>query len=845
MRGGGILMGLFAKILSKISPFQDQRAQALLDQLRDALKEEKGLFRQDFYLDPCRLTKLQAQWRILYQEALKKRRPLALPWGKTGRELKGLAAQFASAYETLAQRAQDHNEAFVTRQAEAAAKLILPVEGKDLDSQQLRCIVKEARNHLVLAGAGTGKTTTIVGYVKYLLKSAMATAGQVLVLSFTNTSASEMSHRLEAELGEPLAASTFHKLGLDIITAVEGLRPKIYSQDIRTFVGQRLRALIDDQAYLMKLCLYLLYHHMPHRTVQDFKTQEEYDQYLRTHRPTTLRGETVKSYGELDIANFLYSRGVNYQYEREYPMDTRSSEYSQYRPDFYLPDWDIYIEFFAINRHGLVPPFFAAKKGKTPSQTYQESILWKRELHRQHNTKLIELYSYEKQEDTLLDSLEEQLIQAGVTLAPLSPKELWNQIKGSRNRKLDDVAALFGSVISLAKSNGQSVGDLREQSRQSVYRPSILAALDLIEPVYEGYQQELQRQGCIDFNDMINLAAHYLETGQYVHPFDYVVVDEYQDMARSRYRLLQAMREQRDYRLFCVGDDWQSIFRFTGSDISFILDFENYWGPSEISRIETTYRFPQSLSFVSGRFIMKNPRQKAKELRSAVKDREFALASISGYNVQHAVAFLAQRLDSLPQGSSVLLLGRYRFDLDILRDHNLFSCQYRVFENRTDIDYEARRDLKISFMTIHSSKGLQADYVFLLNNNDQVAGFPSQISNPPVLELLLENFDRYPFAEERRLFYVAITRAKKKVWLLTLRGKESAFIKEIDGLVGSSMDHDGRCPRCGGHLVRRRGPYGEFYGCSNYRSKKCQYTRPLPVAPRSKGPQSEAIKGKN
>lgn len=719
-----------------------------------------------------------------------------------------------------------HNNRGASKKASAAANLILPVEGKQLDSQQMCCIAKKVRNHLVLAGAGTGKTTTIIGYVKYLLKSGACNSEDILVLSFTNASAAEMSQRLNAELKIPVAASTFHKLGLDIITSVQGKKAKIYSTDIRQYVRQQLDVLTQDIAYLRKLCVYFTYNGTGQKSEFDFKTEAEYQTYLQYHPPITLNKEIVKSYGELDIANFLRQNGITYVYEQEYPVDTRTSEYGQYYPDFYLPNFDIYIEYFGIDRKGEVPSYFTGKNGMSATQTYQEGIKWKRELHRKNGTRMIEVYSFEKFEEQLLPNLEKRLKKAGVVFAPLSPKEMWAEIGDGNNQKLDRIAELFGTVITLIKSNNCTLDDVRKRNRKLHSLPSINAVLDLIEPIYCNYQAELRQKDEVDFNDMINLAAEYVQTGKYIHAYRYVIIDEYQDISQSRYRLLASMRQQRDYSLFCVGDDWQSIYRFSGSDIGFILNFKKYWGASEISRIETTYRFPQSLISVSSSFIMKNTEQKEKHLRSAVADHGFSVEKITGFTDRCSVEFLAERLKDLPRNSSVLLLGRYRFDIKILNENKLFSYQYNAAMGKTEVIYTQRSDLKISFMTIHGSKGLQADYVFLLNNKAYGMGFPSQIADAPVLQLLLDNCDHYPFAEERRLFYVAITRAKKKVYLVTIKGNESEFIKEIEEVYGDAMRREQyTCPRCGGRLVRRSGPYGDFFGCSNYKTHGCRYSR--------------------
>ena len=823
-------MDFWSKMLSNIADAvlpKDLDDDALLMQMDEALQEEKSLwYSQQQFLDPCVVKIFQEKWYSAYCTAEKKTHGLLFSIGLSGRKIRNVAPQFIEIYEQLPSKLQAHNNQLASQKAADAAKLILPVEGKMLDEQQLRCITKEVHNHLVLAGAGTGKTTTIIGYVKYLLKKKICIPDDILVLSFTNASAAEMSERLNKEIGRPIHAQTFHKLGLDIIASVQGKKPKIYSSDIRQFVRKQLDMLTQDLGYLRKLCVYLTYNGVEQKSEFDFETEEEYRSYLKYNPPITLKKETVKSYGELDIANFLTQNGITYVYEQEYPIDTRTSEFGQYYPDFYLPNFDVYIEYFGINRQGEVPAYFSGKNGMSVAQAYQEGIKWKRELHRKNGTRLIEVYAYEKFEEQLLPKLEERLKDAGVVFTPMSPKDMWSEISGTENQKLDRVAELFGTVITLTKSNNCSLDEVRSRNHSLRKFPSIDAVTDLIEPVYNNYQAMLQARNEIDFNDMINLASDYVQRGQFIHSYNYVIVDEYQDISQARYRLLAEMRQQKDFHLFCVGDDWQSIYRFSGSDIGFILHFEKYWGASEISRIETTYRFPQSLISVSSSFIMKNPEQKRKRLKSAVADHGFSMEKITGYTDAYSVEFLAERLKELPKGSSVLFLGRYRFDIKILDGQRQFSYQYSTALGRTEVTFIRRPDLQISFMTIHSSKGLQADYVFLLNNKAHGMGFPSQIADAPILQLLLDNCDHYPFAEERRLFYVAITRAKKKVWLVTLKGDESVFIKEVDEVHGDDMRKEQyTCPLCGGRLVRRSGPYGDFFGCSNYKTKGCRYIR--------------------
>jgi len=463
----------------------------------------------------------------------------------------------------------------------------------------------------------------------------------------------------------------------------------------------------------------------------------------------------------------LSQNGIAYEYEAAYCIDTRTSEYGQYHPDFYLPEYKIYIEYFGINSKGQAPPYF--KEG------YLESMNWKRQLHKEHNTIMVECFFYEKTSGNLLKNLEEKLKELGVIFKPKTPNEILDELMASEKSLLESFIQLVETIINLIKSNAYTIAKVREMvMAKGISASSNLMLLDLIEPIYQSYSKELAEKNEIDFNDMINLATQYVTEQKYSHNYKFVIVDEYQDIAKSRFSLLKAMRNVNDYSLFCVGDDWQSIYRFNGSDIGFILNFAKYWGVSEISKIESTYRFAQTLVDISGEFIMKNPNQ------------------------------------------------------DFVKNNANFSCSYDNLEKQTRLVFQARRDLKITFLTAHGSKGLQADYVFVINNKKSRMGFPSKMQEVPVLELLLENSDSYPYSEERRLFYVALTRAKKKVFLLTLKDKESAFAIELKSKYEKEMKNEAfTCPLCGGHLSKKSGPYGEFLGCDNWKRNGCKYTRDI------------------
>lgn len=822
-------MGIFNKIKNKYNERLQVRNEICADLIADiniALHEKNSLFlEEDSFIDVNRADIWENKYSDLYRDIQNIRK---LKRSENYSILLGAVAMFHKESDAFKDDIRNHNEAVAKRKLEKAYDLIGDVEGRKLDEQQMMCILKESHNHLVIAGAGTGKTTTIVGKIKYMLRSCRCKPEEILVLSFTNVSAAEMKTRIEKETGEKIMASTFHKLGMSIISRYEGIMPKITKLNMHDFIREQMAVNMKNPFYLKLLADYVDFGKFVIRSEFDFENEKEYQDYLRLNPPKTLNGELVKSYGEMNIANFLKRNGITYEYEKEYEKDTRTEEYGQYYPDFYLTDYGIYIEYFGINRNGKVPPYFSSRHGRNPSEEYNDSIQWKRNTHKENSTKLIECYSYEISEGDLTENLEKKLKQAGVEFKPVPAEKLWEQIVKEENGILGGLVELFETVITLSKNNNYSIENLYNLNARTYRDKGINSFIALVEPVYNAYEEYLKNNNEIDFNDMINKAAGYIKEGGIDSPYRYVIVDEYQDMAKARYNLLKVMRESADYELFCVGDDWQSIYRFAGSDIGLTLNFEQYWGATERSKIETTYRFNNSLIEISGDFIMKNPRQLIKDIKGKSNDYRFALAEINAYKEDIAVDFMVEALDDLPKNSSVFFIGRYSFDSKLLDKNRKLTCEYDVPTGRVKVKYGRRPDLKMEFVSAHKSKGLQADYVFIINNKNSRTGFPSQIQDAPVLKMLLDNNEQFPFAEERRLFYVALTRAKVKTFLLTVSGMESEFVMELREKYGERLKYRKNiCPLCGGRLIKHTGIYGDFLGCSNYRKTGCTYKRTL------------------
>ena len=736
--------------------------------------------------------------------------------------------EFEENYRHIDELWKDSNARFVYTEKSLYESLFDNIEGRALDEQQRECIIREETNNLVIAGAGSGKTTTIVGKVKYLLNRYNYRPSDLLVLSFTNASASEMAERIEKETGIRMDVMTFHKLGKEIIAKVEGKQPSVANEKLTQFIDQQFSELIKTPHYMDLAVSFVFSYAKQYRSIFDFQTQEEYQDYLKQTQIVSLNGETVKSYEEMVIANFLYTNKIKYQYEHLYKFSTADATHGQYKPDFYLPDYEIYIEHFGIDQHGGVPSFFSGRDGKSAKDVYNDSILWKRSLHKTKGTVLVETYSHEMSRGVLQENMEKKLKGLGVRFQPMTGEELKQHLKQESSLNLQNFNSLIETFINHMKANQHTIEILREKNSTLYSGLQLLRNnlfLSIVEPIFNEYQSRLTKRSEIDFNDMINKATEYILKGKHKSSYRYILVDEYQDISTPRYRLVKAIKDQNNTKLFCVGDDWQSIYRFAGSDINFFTGFEDYFGYAETSYIETTYRFPPSLIKLSSNFILKNPSQIRKTLTSPKEDTgqafELVYSSRTDSNQE-----LKKQLSTLPANSTVLLLGRYNEDITPHLDNEL-TKKYNHHTRKTEIGFKSRTDLQIQFMTAHGSKGLQADFVFILNNEWGKYGFPSNISDDPVLNLVLQKEEDFPYAEERRLFYVAITRAKKKVYLLIDSKKKSAFIKEIEkdySIRDPNVTLPGHCPRCkSGRLVYKQGPYGLFRGCSNYPS--CRFTR--------------------
>jgi len=747
--------------------------------------------------------------------------------------------------ETLRIQFDKLNTQHLSRQKIVRKDFFAKVEKNPLTDEQIHACVCMDDAVMVVAAAGSGKTSTMVAKTGYVLHEGLATPEQILLLAFNRATADEVGQRIAEQLKgvpqvEKVRSNTFHAFGIDVIGKATGKKPSLApwvdpsnpGADVRE-VGDIIRMLSEQDKTFKRD--WDLFRTVYARDVGKWGQPDEPEAYANGVRGfRTARGEVVKSKEERTIADWLFYNGVNYEYERPYEHETADHQHRQYFPDFYYPDAKLYHEHFALNGKGQAPKHF---------QDYLSGVRWKRALHAEKGTALFETTSHGLLTGDAIPALEQALIERGVQPAFDPNKE----VSGLPPVHEQDLARSFRVFQQHVKNNGLSHQDLAEalkaQSKDG-FGARLRMYLSIYERIAAEWEKRLQRGNFIDFEDMLILAAGHVESGAYKSPYILILADEFQDSSRARIRLLKALSNQSDRfaHLCVVGDDWQGINRFAGSDITVMTEFEKTFDNATRLSLRTTFRCPQDLCDVSSQFVQANPTQIKKKVKTTnplTKTPMLAFGfadqdSIAGHVEKqlahmHLLAVHGKLMPAKGPHITVMLLGRYRDD----KPTALESWQ-RKFGDK----------LKIGFRTAHGSKGLEAEYVFVLNVVEGTRGFPSQIQDDPALQLAMPAPDPFPFAEERRLFYVAMTRARKQVRLYTTLGQPSRFLVElakkghikIEPIDGEPLEP---CPECGrGVLQLQSGPYGDFHGCSRFPAcsfkRKVDQSTATPAQPRTR-----------
>ena len=716
-----------------------------------------------------------------------------------------------------------------------------------LDQDQRKVVLTDEDYCLVIAGAGAGKTTTVAAKVKYLVDKKDINPEEILIISFTNKAVGELKDKINKALNIPCPITTFHSAGNAILRKKNDEKLNIVEDGfLYNTIRDYLLVKIKDKKMADNLVLFFgsyfdtQYEGTDKREFlnsiikSDFSTLKgNLNEYSYTYvekntkRKVTLNNEVVKSSQEVQIANFLYLNGIEYEYEPSYPYYIFMSK-KRYSPDFVIRQdgKEIYLEHFGLSEDGKNDRYAEEEIAK-----YKKAINDKIQIHQKHGTKLIYTYSKYNDGKSLIDHLSELLRENGIISTPRSSEEVLNKLALiQENKYIAKMVYLICDFIKNFKTNGYTEDKFYEFIR-IVKSERTKLFLEICRECYLEYQRTLSRNNAVDFQDMINDAARALREvatlKEKLH-FKYIIIDEYQDISRQRFDMAKELSKVTNAKIIAVGDDWQSIFAFSGSDVTLFTKFCEKMGYGEELKITRTYRNAQEVIDIAGGFIQKNDAQIKKSLISPkhIEDpvivvsyddtpkkwNERATEGGPLHKMARALEYsIGEIVAKHGNKTSILLIGRYNYDGETLSRTGAF--EYNA--NGSKVYSKKYPQVDITFLTAHSSKGLGYDNVIIINAKDAVYGFPSKIEDDPVMKLVIKQSDEMDYAEERRLFYVALTRTKNRVFIIAPEKHPSEFVLELKaeyknivlkgefnpephGLLTNKV-----CPICGYPLQRR------------------------------------------
>jgi DNA helicase IV len=506
-----------------------------------------------------------------------------------------------------------------------------------------------------------------------------------------------------------------------------------------------------------------------------FTRHQEYLAKLEAEELQSLKGEKMRSLAEVQMANWLFRQGIEYCYDHPWPLPLKHSQHGEVLPQFFLPDSGLWLRHLTLARQGKAMPWQDAKAYQAAAAALAQTA---------GAPAIVDTYYWQWQSHRLEKVLQQALEKRGLSWVPLPEEAVLATLR--EWGRLGELADQLNEMLGFYKAGCFEPERLKQQVAQATEPARAKAALQLLRPLFDAYQAELRRQHAMDFDDMIGRAIDHVVSGRFVPPWRHILVDEYQDISEPRARLLRLLRDRHpaEASLFCVGDDWQAIYRFTGADLRLTTGFSDYFGPAAITALDKTFRFNSGIAEVANRFVQANPAQLPKSLQShqqvtgpRVALHWFETTPARGASQRRRAQaaeplatlerLLAEIDRTVPAGErrSVYLLARFRFALPDAPQLDLWRHQFP--------------QLALEAMTLHGAKGKEADQVILCGLERGRHGLPSEKETHPLTAALLPAVEAFPHAEERRLFYVGLTRARQQVYLLANKARPSHFIEEL------------------------------------------------------------------
>ncbi|WP_394742925.1 UvrD-helicase domain-containing protein [Natronococcus roseus] len=707
--------------------------------------------------------------------------------GTPDRERFGEATEVVAAVKSCL---DSYNGAFVKRERTQYEDLLTGIGSGELDltTEQQRAVVRNGTYNQVIAAAGTGKTLTLTTRVAYLIESQGVAPERILVIAFTREARNEMEERLARHFGiTEVRVETVHAFGNSIIqSATDGAADPIDPNQIRNFVDRFINTdgtEVNNQ-FQSHYYDFLVHFDDVYLTESDFETKEAYVQARAEQRYQTLRDEEVKSRAEKQIADFLFTHQIEYRYEDIATWAETDDEKGSYEPDFYLPKYEIYIEHHGIDSAGEVAPWFTRS-----TEQYHEKIRWARTQFEAGEPTLVETYDFEHSADMLDRTLRSRLKHHGVEFDQMNLEELIDSAF-DYNQREGWIKGKFVDFIQNAKRFDVKPDAIEDQLNQNNPRQYHFGRCGII--LLQQYQRFLIENELIDYSDMINQALDMVQENQsqYRSQYDHVLVDEFQDIGKGKLDLIKEFVGANAARLFAVGDDWQSIYSFQGAVVEYFLNFDENFGTPTRTTLTENFRSPTQVIEAGNTLIEANDGQIEKTVNATIAHETTPLVhTLQGYAFydyvhrvsRYTVGLINEYLNRGADPEDIMVLCRFDGAVPYLDEIKSELREYEIpYEGKSDTYHgSGGKNSGVAVYSVYQSKGREAEHVILVHTAEGQFGFPPAGRKNELLEPV-KPVEGNTVAEERRAFYVAITRSQRTLDILTRKGKESRFLEEIE-----------------------------------------------------------------
>ena len=661
-----------------------------------------------------------------------------------------------------------------------------------LNNKQKEAVMSGEKRLLVLAGAGSGKTKTLLQKIIYLIEEKGVSPSSILAITFTKNATNEMIDRLIISADN---SGNYEKLLLDKQLKKEEKNKERFLQQkkykwidgltIRTFhsfcysvlrtygvnefdnkfriIGDEKRDEEDDlYKHVAPETVFEVFHKLLIEQCEDTEYLLQLKRYIldyiidkihiKNNNPkyfysdgkyfTSLDGTKVRSKSEQYIADWFYRHSIKYEYE---PL-LNVKDFS-FHPDFYIPDANLYIE------------HVSDKSYATRS---------KEEQFDKGNLLLVKTYDSMTKDSALFNHTLDKIVKN--RLPSNYHKTVSVNFKEEFNGYHEDVKDFVQQVMRITdmiKVENIDIEKVIENAGQDQHE-RVRNFYELAMPIVKKYIHYCIDKSYLDFNDLISRSISLFQNQEdilniFKNKYQYILVDEFQDVNNLQVELIKLLLTEKT-QLFCVGDDWQSIYGFRGSNVSYIIEFENHFTNAKTIKLNLNYRSVYNIVNASNEVIKHNKFKIDKEIH-AFKKSEHKIVVYAGNTEEENIKFCLDKVRELLNdgisGEDILFL---------YRRSKMFHPYFIKFKNE---------NLRIQSKTIHAAKGLEAKVVFIIGLTEGNGGFPDIWLEDRIFQIIKKANHDLLLEEERRLFYVAITRAKDKLFLSTEKGNESSFLKEI------------------------------------------------------------------